>query len=358
MSEIEPRYIGGRIVELKEASRDGVQLGIFEGYLSTWEPDTGGIYGIPDKFHPGAWTASLAEHKARGSRQIRLKNHHGDLIGGFPIELAHEDAVGLAVTGEVNLNTQQGREGWALMKQEVLTDLSAGYTAIEDRIEDTLRHIYEAKLWEGSLVDEPANQGARILELKRVVPFQDLPLGDRDRTWDAAAAVKRVKALTGSEEAPSAGFRRAFVIFDAENADNFGAYKLPIADVVDGKLVAVPKGIFAAAGAVSGARSPMKVSDAERSGAIRHLERYYAKMDEESPFDRKERRFFGVEEARSLDARDLEAALHQTGSFSKGAARVLASRMGASTDLEKPCYDAATMTSILEDLKGARQALR
>jgi len=349
---------GGHVLEIKEVTRDGISLGVFTGYLSTWEPDTGGVYGVPDKFYRGAWIDSLEDHRARGNRPIKLKDHHGKTIGGFPISLAHEDEVGLAVTGEINLDTQHGREAYSLMKQDVLTDLSVGYTALEDKIEPDLRHIFKATLWEGSIVDEPANQGARILEIKAVVPFQDLPLADRERGWDASAAVNRIKVLTGSEEKPSAGFKKAFVIFDSERADEFMAYKLPIADVVEGKLVAIPRGIFAAAGAIQGARTPMKISNAERKGAIRHLERYYAKMDADSPFEREERQFIGVEEARSLDVHEVEKALRQSRAFSKGAARILASRMEGVAKPEDPGYDSEAVASIVRDLQGARRALR
>ena len=166
------------------------------------------------------------------------------------------------------------------------------------------------------------------------------------------------KALTGSGEKPSAEYKKAFVIFDSENANEFGACKLPIADVVDGKLVVIPRGVFAAAGAIQGARTPMEISGAERKGAIRHLERYYAKMDADSPFDRKERQFIGVEEARRLDVREVETALHQSGAFSKGAARILASRMEGVAELGDPGYDAEAVASILRDLQETRQTLR
>jgi hypothetical protein len=48
-----------------------------------------------------------------------------------------------------------------------------------------------------------------------VTAFQDLPLADRDRD--------------------------AHVWYDSANKDNFTAYKLLIADVIDGKLTAVPR---------------------------------------------------------------------------------------------------------------------
>lgn len=324
---IEVKVARGGSIETKQSERNGVSVGIVAGYLSTWDPDTGGIFGVPDQFVRGAWAASLADHRRRGNRQIRLKDHHGRTIGGFPIETAREDDHGLYAVGEVNLEVSHGREAFALARQGVLTDFSVGYSPVNDTIDGGVRLIREAHLWEASIVDEPANQRANILEVKAVVPFQDLPLADRDRRWDSTAAINRVRRFTDSTESPSRAYRRAFVWFDRANADDFQSYKLPIADVVGGDLVVVPRAVFAAAAAVRGARGGVDLPDEDRRRVIRHLERYYAKMDEPSPFDREERQFFGVEEVKTLDAVALERAFRESGAFSKGASRELASRL-------------------------------
>jgi HK97 family phage prohead protease len=169
---MEVRTFRGGIREVKEANRNGIAVGIVTGYLSTWEPDTGGRFGVPDKFERGAWSKSLQEHRNRGNRQVRLKDMHGRTIGGFPIDSVREDEVGLYGAGEINLETQLGREAYSLAKQKVLTDFSVGYIATSDKLEAALRRIFEAILLEGSIVDEPANQGARILEVKRAALYR------------------------------------------------------------------------------------------------------------------------------------------------------------------------------------------
>src|SRR3954452_3325327 len=87
-----------------------------------------------------------------------------------------------------------------------------------------------------------------------VSAFQDYPLADRDREWDGAAAEKRVRRWAGAEDAPNARYRDAHVWYDAEKRDNFTAYKLLIADVIDGKLTAVPRGIMSAGAVMQGSR--------------------------------------------------------------------------------------------------------
>ncbi|KKK46234.1 hypothetical protein LCGC14_3164200, partial [marine sediment metagenome] len=98
------------IIEVKESKRNGVPVGIVAGYLSTWQPDTGGRFGVPDQFVPGAWAESLADHRQRGNRQIRFKDHHGRTIGGFPIETVVEDERGLFAIGEINLTVDEAKE--------------------------------------------------------------------------------------------------------------------------------------------------------------------------------------------------------------------------------------------------------
>lgn len=119
-----------------------------------------------------------------------------------------------------------------------------------------------------------------------VTAFGDLPLADRDREWDGAAAEKRVRAWAKADDEPNERYRDAHVWYDADAKENFGSYKLLVADVVGGRLVAVPRGVFAAAAVVQGSRGgvdlPAKDVDRVRS----HLAKYYAKLDETAPWDR------------------------------------------------------------------------
>jgi hypothetical protein len=119
-----------------------------------------------------------------------------------------------------------------------------------------------------------------------VTRFGDLPLADRSRRWDGAAAEKRVRKWAGAEDGPNAKYRRAHLWHEAGKDDQFTGYKLLIADIVGGELTAVPRAIIAAAGIVDGARGGLDVPDADRPKLRRHLARYYAKMNEQPPWDR------------------------------------------------------------------------
>jgi len=118
-----------------------------------------------------------------------------------------------------------------------------------------------------------------------VTSFQDLPLADRDREWDGAAAEKRVREWADAQDEPNAKYRDAHVWYDADAKENFTAYKLLIADVVDGRLKAVPRGFFAAAAVMQGSRGGVDLPAKDRDRVKSHLAKYYAKLGETPPWE-------------------------------------------------------------------------
>lgn len=118
-----------------------------------------------------------------------------------------------------------------------------------------------------------------------VTTFQDLPLADRDRAWDGAAAEKRVRRWADAEDEPNAAYRDAHVWYDADSKENFTAYKLLIADVVDDRLVAVPRGVMAAGNVMQGSRGGVDLPERDIQRVKNHLAKYYAKMDDTAPWD-------------------------------------------------------------------------
>jgi hypothetical protein len=119
-----------------------------------------------------------------------------------------------------------------------------------------------------------------------VSAFQDLPLAGRDRKWDGAAAEKRVRKWAAAQDEPNAKYRDAHVWYDAENKDNFTAYKLLIADVIGGRLVAVPRGIMAAGNVMQGSRGGADLPHADIDRVKSHLAKYSKKMDDAAPWER------------------------------------------------------------------------
>lgn len=108
-----------------------------------------------------------------------------------------------------------------------------------------------------------------------------LPLSERDRAWDAGEATGRVKkwaSSDGSGDPDKIDFDklgRAYFWRDSagDGGAAIGDFKLPFADVVDGKLTAVWRGVTAAAGRLSQTDIPASGKDAVRA----KIGAYYAK---------------------------------------------------------------------------------
>lgn len=275
--EIHHKIVGFSMVEAKEVKTKNGDFGVITGYASTYN----NVDRAGDIIKKGAFINSVKRH-LDSERQVRMFFQHNSMfpIGGFPPEKIIDDEKGLFVEGNINLNADKGRSTYELIKQGAISDLSIGYS-INDAIvdDDGNLNLIDLELWEVSPVSEPMNAEANILSVKGATSFKDLPLAPRTRPWSKTAAQGRVRELTGSKDSPSVSYRNAFFWFDSADSKNFGAYKLPFADVIDGKLTAIPRGIFAAAARINQTDIP----DADRKRAIGHINRYYAKMGLESP---------------------------------------------------------------------------
>lgn len=106
-----------------------------------------------------------------------------------------------------------------------------------------------------------------------------LPLTDRTKPWDSNAAEKRIRSWAGGPDNINwSKYGKAFFYVDSENKDKIGGYKLPFADIIDGKLVAVPRAIFAVAAALQGARGGVNIPENEKSAIRSKVQSYYSKM--------------------------------------------------------------------------------
>jgi hypothetical protein len=87
---------------------------------------------------------------------------------------------------------------------------------------------------------------------------------------------------------PNEKYRDAHVWYDSGKKDNFTAYKLLIADVVDDRLTAVPRGVMAAAAVMQGSRGGVDIPRDDIDRVKSHLAKYYAKMEDTAPWQRDE----------------------------------------------------------------------
>ncbi len=157
--------------EVKEL--DG-QTGVFTGYASTWDQD---LYG--DVVVKGAFTSTLEQDFPDGGAHIPIHwqhqdNNPTDIIG--ETLSAVEDEHGLLVTARLDTDLPEGQRAYELLKRGLIHQMSIGFiptqTVWVDQSAqsgdpfDGYREIREVKLFEISLVQVAANQGAEVLEVK------------------------------------------------------------------------------------------------------------------------------------------------------------------------------------------------
>ena len=112
-----------------------------------------------------------------------------------------------------------------------------------------------------------------------------LPLAPENRKWNAAAARKRIKRwATKGKVTDWNRYARGFLYRDPAHPSVGYGFKLPIADVIKGRLVAVPHAIEAAGGVLDGARGGVDIPKAAHNQARRWVESYYRKMGKVAPW--------------------------------------------------------------------------
>lgn len=188
-------------LSLKAVGTDGT----IEGYAS--------VFGVRDSYDDviaaGAFLATIAAHKAAGTMPAMLWQHSADEPIGVWTEM-YEDAKGLFIKGQLCLETERGKEAYALLKMGAINGMSIGFISKQwayDR-ETDVRTLTELDLWENSLVTFPANEKARVTNVKssnELATPKDAERILRDAGFskaDATALVSRVMRM-GEERSDS-----------------------------------------------------------------------------------------------------------------------------------------------------------
>lgn len=267
------------VTEVKELKTDKGKYGIIKGYASTYgNLDRGG-----DIILFGAFTKSLERYRS-ACRPVKLQFQHSgmEILGGCPCELIQDGNKGLYIEGQINLDVQRGREVYALAKQGVLTDMSIQYSIYDyEYDENGNRLLKEIELWEISVVGEPMNPEANITLVKSRANGSILPIAGVEVEFNEKLALERIKEFTRSDDIPSKAYADAFMYKDDGNS--FESFSLPFVDVIDGKLMAIPKAIFSIAVIMRSSKSLKSIEPEDRRNIIAVINKYYSKMGLESP---------------------------------------------------------------------------
>jgi phage head maturation protease len=123
-------------------------------------------------------------------------NHFGPVVGKFT-EIK-EDEVGLYVEGELTPDHSVAKDVYASLKHGAIDGMSIGYRVKDDEMEDNIRVLKEIELIEISVVEEPADLGAVVGDVKHInelIEQIDSPK-DAERFMREACGFSRAQATS------------------------------------------------------------------------------------------------------------------------------------------------------------------
>jgi HK97 family phage prohead protease len=133
----------------------------FSGYASLFDV----VDSCNDVITPEAFDS------VKNKKYVLLWQHNASEPIGKIISIV-KDEKGLYVTGELCLGIQKANDVYHMLKEEIIDSMSIGYTAEDYEHKQhhdgrVIRLIKSIKLWEISLVTFPANEGAKITNVKK-----------------------------------------------------------------------------------------------------------------------------------------------------------------------------------------------
>lgn len=159
----------------------------FEGYGSVF----GTLDSYADVVAKGAFTRSLRDWKRKGRMPAMLWQHQPDEPVGVWAEMAEDDH-GLLVKGKL-LTTGKGPHAYEALKEGALSGLSIGFRTLKSKMDEEsgIRTLTEVELWEVSLVTFPANDPARVSQVKAVAEWTERDFEEhlREAGFSKAAAL-------------------------------------------------------------------------------------------------------------------------------------------------------------------------
>lgn len=292
---------------------------VIEGYASTKFIDR-----VKDVVLPTAFEKSLPEF-LKGSHPLLFNHNPNEPVG--KIVGAKIDDTGLFVRAEIGKDYGRADDVWKMIQDGVLKAFSIGFIIKKTEEKDdepNVRYITELDLLEISIVSVPANKEAlftvaegKAIEIKMVDSVDspisnegatkddvddadkkkasgklDWPLADRSRPWSKRAAGKRIRKWASKDGSGDidklswSKFRSVHFWYDENNPELVTSYKLLFCDVIDGKVYAIPRAIFACAVVIQGGRGGLDIPEKDKAAVKKRVASYYHKMDMQAPWER------------------------------------------------------------------------
>jgi HK97 family phage prohead protease len=187
---------------------DSTELGI-EGYAAIFNtedtlnpsfyPEEKRFVLAKDIIYQGAFTKTLSD---RAGRIKFCKNHNIDNPIGVPVEIK-EDETGLFTR---SVFSAAERDLQTKVREGIFSEMSIGYYVTKYKFElkadnTYVRHIYEIKLIEYSIVTFGRHEGAVVTELKELINVHDVleTLIDDERNEEKKYKLMQLKSLIDGE---------------------------------------------------------------------------------------------------------------------------------------------------------------
>jgi len=279
------------------------QQGIIEGYLNY----IGNIDFGDDRTMKGAFQQTLKDSYKRKSTQgldflwPYLWNHDYNQLPPGGIFEADETPKGLYTKTQLNLDMQLGRELYSSFKLGTMKKQSMGYHAIQlewtkdEATNRPIRNLLEVAIKEGSAVVFAMNDLSQVETVKRFWPGYSAkgsasgktswPLAERGVSWDGGQARKDIQAwATSGDTVNWSKAAQCFFWVEKSPPENMSQCKMPFVAKSGGSMKAIPAGIIACAGVISGARGGANIDDVD--GVKSKIASYYSKMKMTPPWEK------------------------------------------------------------------------
>jgi len=187
----------------------------FEGYASVF----GGVDSYGDTIMPGAYKGTLVDR----DRPIRMRwNHYGPVIGKWTD--IYEDDKGLYVKGSLTPGHSIADDVYASLMHGAVDGMSIGYRVVKSSEQGAIRKLEQIELVEVSVVEEPADLGATVGQVKHLNDlisqcdsYKELESLLRESAGlsrsNATSLVSRIKAISLGEQE-----RKSVSLIDKINA--------------------------------------------------------------------------------------------------------------------------------------------
>jgi HK97 family phage prohead protease len=152
------------------------ELGTFTAIVSAWDADREG-----DVIEPTAFDKTIKAWQDSGKQIPLLFEHGSKSVGAIDPHSMHPTDAGLAADGEVDRDTDEGRQVWKMVKAGSI-GFSIGFMSKSEPREGGGRRLVEIDLLEISATSTPMHPATRTLSWKTAGPDAD------DREWQGMRA--------------------------------------------------------------------------------------------------------------------------------------------------------------------------